>query len=359
MHMKRLHSVLGTLLTLWLALTSAVLAEEIRSSIEEDIACCDEYCDDCCDGCGAPFWFAGAEVTFLQSDILTGGNAFLNFNNINTAGLDVQLVGARGIEQFNFAPRMWVGRQITDRWAVAGRFWYLNDSVIDPAPSPPGVINQTNFATSNDKYLAELYTVDLEAVRSMSIGRTKLDGSIGARHGSFKADAELTSFGVVFSGAFEQMLLATGSHFHGTGVTSGLTGRRQIGNLPLYLFLGGRGSVMQGSSFAFGRASGTLAVSGNAPLVGAATVTRRTEDATMHIGEFQVGLQWEPHLAYFPANAFLRSAFEYQRWVIDAPPVGGAGFGGTLADFTVNSFARASNGNADLFGYSFAAGLTW
>jgi len=361
MQMNRLQSLLGIALTLLLALIGKASAEEITSSIADEMACCDGDCDDYCgcDGCGAPYWFAGTEVTFLQADVVTGGNVNLSVDNTNTAGVDLRFHGAEGIEQFTYSPRIWIGRQISDRWAVAGRFWHLSSSAIDPASPPPGFVNGTTFATTNDKADSELYTIDLEAIRSTMIGRTKLDGSLGARHASFKADAELNSFGVPFTGTFINMLFETGSHFHGTGVTSSLTGRRQIGDLPLYAFLGGRGSVMTGHSFSMARVAGTVASSPSAPLVGAATVTRNNEDTSMYIAEFQAGLQWEPALEYLPANLFFRSAFEYQKWSVNGPPVGGVGFGGTINNATINSFAPANNGNADLFGFSFATGMTW
>jgi hypothetical protein len=56
---------------------------------------------------------------------------------------------------------------------------------------------------------------------------------------------------------------------------------------------------------------------------------------------------------------FVRGGYEFQNWDIDAPPTGGAGFGGTIGELTTNSFASAGIGHMQLNGLSFATGLTW
>jgi hypothetical protein len=102
-----------------------------------------------------------------------------------------------------------------------------------------------------------------------------------------------------------------------------------------------------------------VASSPSAPLVGAATVTRADADAELDIFEYQTGLQVDAALKRIPVNAFFRVAFEYQNWDIDAPPTGGAGFGGTIGEVTTNSFASAGIGHAWLYGVSLATGFTY
>jgi hypothetical protein len=48
-----------------------------------------------------------------------------------------------------------------------------------------------------------------------------------------------------------------------------------------------------------------------------------------------------------------------QNWDFDAPPTGGAGFGGTIGELTTNSFASAGIGGLILEGVTFSTGLTW
>jgi hypothetical protein len=64
-------------------------------------------------------------------------------------------------------------------------------------------------------------------------------------------------------------------------------------------------------------------------------------------------------LRFVPANAFFRTALEYQQWDIDGPPTGGAGFGGTIGELTTNSFASAGLGGANLVGLALGCGFTW
>jgi hypothetical protein len=116
---------------------------------------------------------------------------------------------------------------------------------------------------------------------------------------------------------------------------------------------------MRGQTDSYGRADGTIASSPSAPLVGAATVTRRDAEAELDIIEYQVGLQLDVPLQVLPVNAFFRTAFEYQMWDIDGFPTGGAGFGGTIGELTTNSFASAGIGHANLVGLAIATGFTW
>jgi hypothetical protein len=204
-----------------------------------------------------------------------------------------------------------------------------------------------------------MYTADLEGRLSFSPGKWKLDSSVGARHIDMSANAKLTAFGVFTSGNFINMALSNGNGFEGTGVTSALTVRRQLGESYAHVFFSGRGSQIDGFSDSFARAGGSVASSPSSPLVGAATVTRNHAEADVTIAEFQTGIQFDVPLERFPAQAFFRTAFEYQNWNLTGPPTGGAGFGGTINDLTTNSFASANLGDIHLLGLALAAGFTW
>ncbi len=314
------------------------------------------------DRCGAAFWFAGSDVTFLKGDVLNGGNIRLSIDDSDTPGTDLSVVGGRGLpDETGFASRVWIGRQLNENWAVAGRFWHLSDSVEqEPAPAP-GSVTLPNFLNLSETSWARIYTVDVEGIRSFRLGRCKFDGSVGTRYASFDADSDLLAFGVFTSGNFEQLSLDTFSGFDGVGVTYALAGRRPIGNTPLHLFVQCRGSNIYGTADHRARVSGTVASAPSSPLVGAATVRRNDYETSASIAEVQVGLECEFPLAYVPASVFIRTAWEYQYWSIHRRPAGGAGFGGTLNDITVNSFASNSQDpvGATLNGLVLGTGLVW
>lgn len=313
--------------------------------------------DDCCsDG---PFWYAGTEVTFLGYRIRSGGRITASFNDTGTPGVDLTLFSDRA-QDFGYAPRLWLGRQFGEKWGIQARYWNLTDYHTGTPGSPPGTVNLPTFSTETEVSHTRLYTIDIEGVRHFTPGKWKLDGTFGARHGSIGTDSNVTVFGVVTSGNFVNLLLANGANFHGTGMTTSLTGRRQIGDSAASLFLGVRASELWGRTDSFGRSAGAVADAPDSPLVGAATVTRNNAIAEATIAELQVGVQWDWELHVLPMNAFFRTTFEYQHWNVNAPPTGGAGFGGTIGNLTTNSFAAAAADlDANLYGLSIATGFTW
>lgn len=309
-----------------------------------------------------PYLFAGAEATFLSVDAPTGGEISLSFSDTTAPGVaSISFLDGDGVDQFGFAPRLWLGYQLTDKWGVVGRYWSMNASqfgfpTLAPGTTPVG----SNFATIEETSRCRLYTVDLEGVRSLQVGDWKFDASVGARHASYRTHSEIFAFGVFTTGNFVNLTLQNGLDFDGAGVTTSLVGRRAIGQ-STQLFAGGRMSFLAGQSDAFGRSAGSVADSPSAPLVGAATVRRNDADATLVILETQVGIQWDFPLYGWPATAFFRTAFEYQYWDLGILPTGGAGFGGTIGELTTNSFSTAPREpvNAHLCGVSIAAGYTW
>lgn len=311
----------------------------------------------CCD----PFWYAGAEVVFVDIDAKTGGSIILA--QLDSTAPGVSTVGFRdgdGLNDTGYAPRLWVGRRLGDTWAVQGRYWNLsqNDAfrpAINPAIPPVG----TNFATYTEADRLEAYTIDLDLVRSSYYEAWKFDTFVGARHASFGIDSQIHGFGVFTTGNFTNLFLANGSSFDGTGVTYGLAARRRLANTHAHLYVSARGAALSGQTDSYGRSAGTIASSPSAPLVGAATVTRANADADMYMAEIQLGIEWNYGLRSLPANFFFRTAYEYQDWNIKAPPTGGAGFGGTIGELTTSSFAAAGIGDMQLNGVAIATGLTW
>ncbi len=304
-------------------------------------------------------FFAGTEFTFMQIQAATGGRINLSFDDSDTVGTDLSFTDGRGLNDVGYAPRVWLGYQFGEKWGVAGRFWTLSDSTAGPPALTPGTTDLPNFSTDTMTDRMEASAIDIEAIRRFSPGKWKVDGLVGARYVGYSTEAVLRSFGVFTTGNFVNMSLSNGCSFNGTGVTYGLNGRRQLGDSRWHVFLSGRGSNIDGRSDSFGRAVGSVSVSGNAPLLGAATVTRNNAESSLQIGEFQTGLECNVALRCVPANAFFRTAFEYQYWNIKGPPTGGAGFGGTSGDLTTNSFASAGLGDLKLYGLAIGTGLTW
>ena len=205
----------------------------------------------------------------------------------------------------------------------------------------------------------EAWNTDVEAVRTAEFWGWKLDGFVGGRHAHFATDSDLLAFGTFTTGNFVNLTLQNSCAFNGTGVTYGGSLRRKIGPTPLYAFGSVRGSYLDGHSNSLGRSAGSIADSPNPPLVGAATVTRNNAESQLSIFEFQAGLEFEWPLQGLPVNFFFRTAYEYQNWVIDGPPTGGAGFSGTIGELTTNSFASAGLGGMTLSGFAIGTGLTW
>lgn len=315
--------------------------------------------NDCDLACRGPRWFAGTEFTFLGYDARTGGQVTLSFNDSGTAGTDLSILDGDGLESFGYAPRIWLGRHIGEKWGAVVRYWNLTDHAASAPALVPGTTELTNFATTTNTDRVEMETFDIEGIRTFTSGRWKIDGSMGARYASMDVQSAVTAFGVFTSGNFVNMGLSNGGSFSGGGLTGGMTFRRPIGNSAVHLFISGRGSAIWGHSDSFGRAVGSVASSPSAPLIGAATVTRNNAISSMTIGELQTGVELDFQLHPWPIQAFFRTAFEYQHWIVDGPPTGGAGFGGTIGDLTTNSFSRADLPEAMLYGVSIGTGFTW
>jgi len=347
--------------------TAKVTSQEIlqTSLLDGAAAHCD--CSECmtceCDPERTAFWFAGAEATVLNVYARSGGRITASFSDTTAPGVATfATVDGNGVnDAFAVGPRIWGGRQFGENWAIVGRYWELEatDASAPPAPNPNIPNTGTNFATIFENDRAHLRTADLELVRSFRPGKWKIDGTLGARHAHLSSRSDFLAFGVFTTGNFINLTLQNGFYFDGEGGTSALYLRRQIGESPFSLFGSFRGSYLGGRTTSFGRAAGSVASSPSAPLVGAATVTRARADAECDIFEFQAGMQADYALKRLPASAFFRCAFEYQNWDVDAPPTGGAGFGGTIGELTTNSFASAGIGHAYLYGVVLGTGFTW
>ncbi len=307
-----------------------------------------------------PYFYASAEMLFLDINGDTGGRITASFNDNITPGTEISFNTGTGVQdEFGVGSRIVVGRQVSDNWGIAGRYFHFENTETGFPRLTPGTTPLPNFGTYTETDTLKMYSIDLEAVRSFNPGKTKIDCSFGGRQASLDVDSLFHAFGVITTGNFVNLNLSNGCAFDGAGITSALTVRRQIGDSCAWLFAGGRGSKMWNHSDSFGRSAGAVASSPSAPLVGAATVTRNNADADLVTLEAQAGVQFEFELRDLPATAFFRLAGEYQDWDINGPPTGGAGFGGTIGDLTTNSFSAAGLGDTELVGGSAAVGFTW
>jgi hypothetical protein len=307
-----------------------------------------------------PFCYASAEMLFLDINADTGGRVTASFNDNTTAGTEISFNTGTGVQdEMGVGGRIVIGRQFSDKWGIAARYFHLEDHETGFPRLTPGTTPLPTFGTYTETDTAKLYSIDLEAVRSFNPGRTKIDTTFGARQASLDVDSLFHAFGVITTGNFVNLNLSNGCAFDGAGITSALTARRQIGDSCAWLYAGGRGSKMWGHTDSFGRSAGAVASSPSAPLVGAATVTRNNAESDLVILEASAGVQFEFELRNLPATAFFRVGGEYQDWDINGPPTGGAGFGGTIGDLTTNSFSSAGLGDTELVGGSMAVGFTY
>lgn len=309
-------------------------------------------------------WFAAAELLYLETEPRTGGQVTITLNDADTAETDLSLLGGDGIDDFSYAPRATVGW----RWnhscggsaGVQARFFALGNSVAGPATLAPGTTPSTNFSTETETSNVDLYTADFEAVAAYTRWGLTLEGTYGLRWAHFAADAEIEVFGVFTTGNFVQLQLSNGSAFRGDGGVLGLSATYKIPRVPLSVFIGKRKADLDGESDSFGRVVGSVAASPNPPLVGAATVTRNNAKQTdLEIEETRYGVQADLGAPDARVRTFVRLAYERMEWKLEGPPTGGAGFGGTIADLTVNSFSSAGLGGIDMKGWSLAVGFVF
>lgn len=360
--------VWGAALFAPLALNGGLRAAEVdlTSMLDEAVAqtsCCesDECAADCCDacdcgdgcGCFAPHWFAAAEFMFVGVDTDFGrGNVYYQ-----ALPGDVSRV-TDGYNDFTYAPRLTLGRQLTENWGVQTRFFYLNDE----ESATDGVLDLANapsFAFGRDTQ-ARMYSIDVEAVRRLGGDLWKVDATAGVRHASLDLNSDLSGVGFPAINTLQIGESNVGSSFEGTGLTGALIGRRQIGSSNASLFTSARGSVLFGDSET-NAAAYALATNGAITEV-VSDLDANSEATTMLVTELSIGIQWDFALRYMPANAFFRTAFEYQNWNVDGDLGSNAAAvaGGPLPIFSQTTVGASSGpAEVDLYGLVIGAGFTW
>lgn len=239
--------------------------------------------------------------------------------------------------------RVWLQYEMPDGLGLRVRYWKYAESPESVSANPPanglGRIDHPVFADvdvsstiPDEIYSAsselDVYTIDIEATRTVDFGNWWVNASIGLRVGSVEQAylGQLTDNAGTLLGQidFEHELRGAGS------TMSVYVARSCVG---LTLFGMARGSLLlsEGESTLFAREDLDLTNSFN---------TNRTSDRDdlLPIGEIQVGLEWRQ--SYRTHNPFIRAAFESQVW-------GDAGS------------ASSEEGNLGFFGISVALGMDW
>jgi hypothetical protein len=308
-------------------------------------------------------WFVALDGMFMQTASKTGGQVNLTLDDSNTAGTDMSLQGADGIDHEALSPRASFGWRWNFKNGVGGglqaRFFDLDDGVAGAASLTPGTTQLQNFATTSETGVLEMYTGDVEAIVGYSHWGFTVDGTYGTRSAHFKADGEIEAFGVFTTGNFIQLQFSNGSDFEGDGHVKGIGIAYRVPQIPVSVFMGRRGSNLEGESNSFARVVGSVADSPSAPLIGAATVRRNNDDTELDITEARYGIQADFGAPGARFRSFARLTYETMEWELDGPPTGGAGFAGTIGTLTTNGFSTAGLGAVDLDGWSLTIGMAF
>jgi hypothetical protein len=124
------------------------------------------------------------------------------------------------------------------------------------------------------------------------------------------------------------------------------------------VFASGRSSFLWGTASSRSQLESLLSTPNGSP--GAELIIDRAASSPFAwIGEVQFGVQWDLPLERFPANAFLRTAVEYQHWAVDASMDSQITATFTDPTVTTSQFVNAGNGSVDLYGLVLAMGFTW
>jgi hypothetical protein len=352
--------------------SSPIPSDANRDPVDGTASPYDAGCyDNCCPPAPRLFWVGGVEATFLWPDLNSDGVSFAA-EEIEDERYDLCSSQDVDIDSMYLSPRIWLGVQGC-AWGANVRYWHLNASegTYDPSIGGDGSWNAYDCGRPDFGYFScnrlEAYTIDLEITRRFCIHNCWMQAAMGVRHASIENNEGVTGLALTEEGLLSGFARANRLS-RGTGLLFGLYGRK-----PLYpcscvnWFYNARISTLWGPTQT--SAETFAQVQSNDPdfVAGAASVNGAYSniDDTLFIGEIQLGLEWNYALACLPANAFFRTALEYQRWD------GGKGFSaadsfagialddGFPVESVVSTSASAAEPQMDLFGFTIGTGLTW
>jgi hypothetical protein len=247
------------------------------------------------------------------------------------------------------SPRVTLGWQ-GECWGVQARYWQMdqtNDNHYDPVTGPlTGVVGN-----NNEGFRAE--TFDVEVTRLFSVDETQFQWSGGVRYGEFYQTADLNVFQPV-TGNYYTGWASSGLHFNGAGLTSSLTAVRPVGSRNFNLFASVRTSVLWDANASVNATARSL-YNGT---YGTPETDVDVSNASLFIGELEIGGQWNLALKCVPANAFVRASFDYQYWgTSDMDSAYATSTAGTTTHGV--AVAGSANGHTNLVGFGITTGLTW
>jgi hypothetical protein len=311
-----------------------------------------QHCSEDDDWCSCRHFFANAESVWLAplNQQQTGTFQILDSTGAPISQFSSQAAAAEGLIA---TPRITLGIQ-RDCWGIRTRYWRMEESKnvngLDPNLGI-GLVTQGAFA---------METLDLEGTRYFDVGCNTMQLAFGVRYAQFRQSAGVSNSQII-NGDIYSGFAQSRFNFSGVGITSALSGIHPLGcNFNLYFSL--RGSVVWdqhpvtsvqteatyiSSINGFGQSFDMASGSGSG--------------SSMFIGEAQIGGQWNYALQCFPADVFVRIAFEYQYW--GASDVGDASafsFAGPI-NGTNLALARAQSGDAftNLVGFNIGTGFVW
>jgi hypothetical protein len=310
--------------------------------------CCDQYC--CCSGRRfTPF--VGVAAAFLAPVHNRTDTSSLTLTDLGAG--TTTTTSANGVNGMIVSPRLWVGVQ-GERWGTAVRYWRWSDTQggTQPIIGAPGL---GSFGIQS----MTLQTLDWEAIRMIKRDNGTMWLSLGARWAQYQSLSNLSNETVIGPAVISTGASAQSS-FNGLGITSGISGLRQIPCSNFSLFYSGRTSILwddNARSISATQVSYVDAVNGSAA---SANTALTATTGSMFIGELQAGLQYNRRLQVVPVNAFFRTAIEYQYWGLTR---NGGARSTSNAGSPFNAFGSASSsaGGAtlDLLGFNVATGFYW
>jgi hypothetical protein len=311
---------------------------------------CGPTCESCAKDSGCPRWIVGVEAVWLSPQHPT---PLSTYDIANTT-----LIGAysgTNVDGLFMTPRISLGYQ-TDTWGIQGRYWRMSESSDQYVPAIGEGILDGN--TNNGIFKAE--TIDLEATRLFCWRDTTNLFSFGVRHGELDQSSLMTA-NQVYRGSIYTGSAFSREEFAGTGLTAGLAGYKPIQCRNFCLFYSVRGSLLwDNNALNQVETRSTIADVITGASGGSVNGAFDQSEASMFIGEIQVGAQWNFELVKNRSDAFIRFALEYQYW--DTNDTGFAVAQSWVtenggATGTANAFAGDSH--VDLIGFTVATGFTW
>lgn len=320
-----------------------------------DVGCCGPV--SCCttSSCCKPRFLAGAELSFIWSDIdgFRGSTSTEDVVNTITTTTANDLADGGG---FTATPRLWL-THVKGCWGFTGRYWNFSagdheNNVFFPPADRFGTLGSGNL---------DAFTIDLLAERYFGNDCRSRTVFFGVRHADAEASQFLAQTELIDRGGSTETQEATSfSRYRvdGTGPTFGLTGRRRLNASGWNSFYRVGGSILFGDGFAQSAASTRSTTTGTS--VADFDANAGDDSATLYIFDLQLGVERHWALQCAPANAFFRVAGEYQYWGSDSDARAGASANSALTgQSTAASTAIANDMDLDLFGVSIGAGLTW